>query len=154
MVDRTAASIVIGGNVSAADYALLIEMIASYDLRTEWEGEPFDPAQRAIGEALSLYDQYAAWGRFDRLESWCIDKGLPFVRWCGGYCSQWGSQRLVFTGEGEPCAYGADDEDELLIGREKVRELGSYEAIQAYFVAGDFPVPPLRVEGEISGAAP
>lgn len=148
MVDRVAASVVIGGDISATDYAGLIDLIASHDLRVEWEGEPYDPEQRTVGEALSLYDQHAAWGRFDRLEAWCMGKGLPFVRWCGGYCAQWGSERLVFTGAGDPLAYGADDEDELVIGREMVRALGTFDAILAYFAAGDFKVPPLRVEGD------
>lgn len=97
------------------------------------------------GVPLELMAHEVAWGRFDCLESWCVEHSLPFARWSGAFSGQWGAKRAVFTGAGEVQSYAADEDDYLLIGRCTVERLGSYEAILAHFVAGDFAVPPLRL---------
>ncbi|MDI1297011.1 MAG: hypothetical protein PSY12_14220, partial [bacterium] len=51
---------------------------------------------------------------------------LPFARWSGAYCGQWGTERAVFTGAGKVQSYAADEDDYLLIGRCTVERLGSY----------------------------
>ncbi|PAL19382.1 hypothetical protein [Sphingopyxis sp. GW247-27LB] len=152
MADRVSASIELGGSLTAADYAELSEIIASEGLSTEWDGEPFEPDHRTVGESLSLYAHEVAWGRFEMLETWCVEKSLPFVRWSGAYAGQWGAERVVFTGAGEPVSYAADEDDYVVIGRGTVEKLGSLDAIIAYFDAADTHVPPLVVEGDPSDA--
>ena len=148
MVDRVSASIILGGIVSAADYAELSSILAAEDLSIEWDGERFAPYHRTVGSALRLYSHEVAWGRFDRLEAWCVEKNLPFARWCEASSGKWGGQRVVFTGDGEPEPYAADEEDYIVIPRQTIESLGSYEAVIAYFDAADFKIPPLIVEGD------
>lgn len=152
MADRVSASIELGGSLTAADYNELSEIIASEGLSIEWDGEPFEPDHRTVGASLSLYAHEVAWGRFDMLEAWCLERKLPFTRWSGAYAGQWGAERVVFTGEGEPVSYAADEEDYVVIGRGTVEKLGSLDAIIAYFDAADTHVPPLVVEGDPSDA--
>jgi hypothetical protein len=148
MADRVSASITVGGVVDAPAYVELSEIIVGEGLSTEWDGERFEPHHRTVGEPLSLYAHEVAWGRFDELEAWCVGKSLPFVRWSGSYPGRLGAKRVVFTGQGEPRSYAADDDDEVVIDRATVEQLGSFEAIIAHFEAADFEAPPLVVDGD------
>ncbi len=145
MADRVSASITIGGTLPRSLLPDLAALIAADGLSTEWDGEPFTPAQFPEGVPLELMAHEVAGGRFERLESWCVEHGLPFTRWSGAYCGQWGAERTVFTGAGEVRCYAADEDDYLLIGRCTAERLGSFEAILAHFAAGDFAVPPLSL---------
>ena len=148
MADRVSASITIGGALSAADYATLAALIAGEGLSIEWDGPRFEPAHRTLNTPLQLYAHEIAWGRFEALEAWCVEHKLAFARWCGGYASQWGAERCVFSGDGEPVSYPADEDDYVVIGRDKAAALGSIEAILAYFDAADVEIPPLVVKGD------
>ena len=148
MADRVSASIVIGGTIAATDYAELAGVIADEGLSTEWDGEAFAPDDRTIGEPLSLYAHEVAWGRFETLEAWCVEKDLPLARWSGAYGGEWSAERVVLTGQGQPSSYTADEDDRVMVDRQIVERLGSLSAIIAYFEAADFAVPPLVVEGE------
>lgn len=154
MADRVSASIQIGGALTAVAFTELAIAIANEGLSTEWDGEPFQPEHRSIGEHLHLYAHEVAWGRFEALETWCVEQKLPFARWSGGYGGQWGAERVVFTGEGEPTSYAADEDDQVVVYRDTIERLGSVEAILAFFDAADTPVPPLVVvDDPISPAA-
>lgn len=148
MADRVSASITLGGTLSPARYGELSELIAAEGLATEWDGESFEPDHRTRGEPLQLFAHEVPWGRFDRLETWCVGQGVPFARWAGGYPGEWTAERVVFTGAGEPRSYTADEDDRILIDRGTVTQLGSVEAILAHLDAADAVVPPLIVEGE------
>ncbi|MFC3443860.1 hypothetical protein ACFOKF_22175 [Sphingobium rhizovicinum] len=148
MADRVSASITLGGTLSAADYAALCTIIASEDLSTDWDGDPFSSQHRTIGEPLRLFAHEVALGRFEALEGWCVEKRLSFARWSGGYPGQFGAQRLVFAGQGDPLVYAADEEDQIVLPRTTIEQLGSFDAVMAYFEAADCPVPALIVEGE------
>ena len=66
-------------------------------------------------------------------------------RWqSGSYPGEWGGERVVFTGGGEPGYYAADEDDRVLIGRETAQPI---DAILAHFDAAEVVVPPLLVEG-------
>src|SRR3546814_13882239 len=84
-----------------------------------------------------------AWGRLEALEAFCVTHGLPFARWSGAYAGQWGAERTVFTGSGEPQCYAADEDDYILIGGCTVERLGTMETVIAHFDAADFTIPPL-----------
>lgn len=148
MADRVSASIQIGGALTVAVYAELASIIADEGLSIEWDGEPFEPDHRTAGEPLHLYAHQVAWGRFEALETWCVKNNLAFARWSGGFGGEWGAERVVFTREGEPASYAADEDDRVVIYRDTVERLGSVEAILAFFDAADVPVPPLVVEDD------
>ena len=75
---------------------------------------------------------------------------MPFARWSGAYGGEWGAERVVFTGEGEPISYAADEEDRVMIDQDTAERLGSIEVNSAHFGAADFALPPLIVGGERS----
>ncbi|MBX9898027.1 MAG: hypothetical protein K2Y17_09050 [Qipengyuania sp.] len=147
MADRVSASIIIGGAITAAVYADFSAIIADEGLSIEWDGAPFEPHDREEGEPLRLCAHEVAWGRFEQLEAFCVERRLPFARWSDAYPGQWDPERVVFTGDGEPQSYGASNDDDVRIGRNTAEALGSYEAIIANFDAADFAVPPLIVNG-------
>ena len=150
MADRVSASIVLGGTITAAAFAQLAALVEREGLSTEWDGEPFQPADHRPGESLSLYAHEVAWGRFEKLEEWCTAHGVPFARWSGAYGGNWGAERVVFTGSGDPTSFAADEDDHVMIGRETAEQLGSTAAIRAHFDAADFVVPPLIIGGSPS----
>lgn len=147
MADRVSVSIVLGGTISTAVFAQLAALIEQEGLSTEWDGEPFQPADHRCNEPLSLHAHEVAWGRLTEWEDWCIANAVPFARWSGAYGGEWGAERVVFTGSGEPTTFAADEADCIVIGRATVERLGSMEAIQAHFDAADFAVPPLIIGG-------
>src|SRR3546814_11227400 len=61
MADRVSASIAIGGKVSPTQLAELAAHIADYDLRIEWDGEPFDPIHLPQEDALRLFAHEVPW---------------------------------------------------------------------------------------------
>lgn len=148
MADRVPASIHIGGEISAAVFAELLHIIAFEGLSPEWGGEPFDPAKRIVGEPLALFDESCAWGKIDNLEAFCVEHGLPFVRWSGSYPGEWSPERLVYRGSGTVDSYMIDESDRVLIDRRLLSDLGSLDAALAYFDAAEFEVPPLVVAGD------
>jgi hypothetical protein len=145
MADRVSASITIGGNLPANLLDAFVGIIQNEGLSTEWDGEPFDPSELPQDEPLRLMAHEVAWGRFEELEAFCFENALPFARWSGSYGGQWGAERTVFTGTGEPQCYAADEDDYVLMGRCTVERLGTIEAIIAHFDTADFPIPPLVV---------
>ena len=80
---------------------------------------------------------------FEELEAWAQKHHVPYIRWSGGYGSEWGAERVVFDGDGEPHSYDADENDRIFVVRATVERLGSVEAILAHFEAADFTLPPL-----------
>jgi hypothetical protein len=147
MADRVSASITIGGTLPADALGAFVKIIQRDGLAIEWDGEPFDKSELPDGEPLHLMAHEVAWGRFNELEAFCIANRLPFARWSGAYAGQWGAERVVFTGTGEPESYAADEDDYVLMGRCTAERLGSYAAILAHFDAADFTVPPLVIGG-------
>ena len=150
MADRVSASITLGGTVSPTAYAELADVIASENLSTEWDGDPFAPDQRTDGEPLRLVAHEVAWGRFEELEAWCVEHRMPFARWSGAYGGEWGAERVVFTGAGEPISYAADEDDRVMIDRDTAERLGSLDAILAHFDAANVEMPPLVIEAQPS----
>ena len=147
MADRVSATITIGGNLPADQLLELAAIINGEGLSTDWDGEDFTVSQLVPGRALTLMAHEVAWGRFEDLESFCVTEHLPFVRWSGAYSGQWGAERVVFTGSGEPASFAADEEDHILVDRGTIDLLATIEAVRAHFDAADFVVPPLHVDG-------
>ena len=149
MADRVSASIALGGVVTAAQLDELTQLINDDGLSTEWGGEPFVPSQVRPGERLQLHAHEVALGMFEELEAWCRERQMPYIRWSGGYGCEWGAERVVFDGAGEPKSYDADESDRVFVDRSTVQRLGSVEAILAHFEAADFALPPLAVTRDV-----
>lgn len=147
MADRVSASITIGGDLPAELLLDLVRIIGDEGLSTDWDGSDFAASDLPGDAPLRLMAHEVAWGRFDGLEAFCVANRLPFARWSGAYSGQWGAERVVFNGRGEPHSYVADEEDFVLIGRETAEQFGSFAAIIAHFEDAEFEVPPLRVIG-------
>lgn len=145
MADRVSATITIGGTVPRSLLARFIESIQDEGLSVEWDGGDFEEHELPIDNALYLVAHEVPWGRFEQLEAFCVEHGLPFVRWSGGFIDQWDPERVVFTGTGEPQSFGVSEDDDVRIGRHTAEALGSFEAIIANFDAADFTVPPLII---------
>lgn len=145
MADRVSATITLGGGISAARFAELVELIQAEGLSVDWNGEPFEPSQVIVGESLHLCAHEVAWGTFNDLEAWCREHHVPYIRWSGGYGCEWGAERVVFAGAGEPVSYDTDENDRIFVYRATVERLGSVEAILAHFDAAEFALPPLFV---------
>jgi hypothetical protein len=126
---------------SAAHWSCLI---VDQGLSLEWDGPDFDVSQFPDNGPLLLYAHEVAWGRMDDLEGFCVENGLPFVRWSGGYSGQFGPERAVFTGSGEVTLYAADEEEFTVMSRTTAERLGSYDAILAHFAVADFQWTPLH----------
>lgn len=154
MANRVPASILIGGQITPDIFSALVEKIQFEGLAIQWGGEIFDASHHIVGEPLALFEEECAWGRFDDLEPFCIEHGLPFIRWAGGYPGEWSPERLIFRGSGEPDSYMVDESDRVVIDRHMVVELGSVEAALGYFEAAEFEIPPLLVEGDPPPVAP
>src|SRR3546814_1879123 len=148
MADRVPESIQIGVNSSAAVFAELLHIIAFEGLAPEWGGEPFDAESRVVGQPLALFDESCAWGKIDNLETFCVEHGLPFVRWSGSYPGEWSPERLIFRGNGTVDSYMVDESDRVLLDRRLLDDLGSIAAALAYFHAAEFEVPQVGVEGD------
>ena len=102
MVDRVSASITIGGIISVSLWQTLSAAIAAEALSTDWDGEPFNDSDIPEGQPLRLYAHEVANGTFKELEPICQAHGVPFVRSSYGFTGQWGPEKVVFTGTGDP----------------------------------------------------
>ena len=149
MADRVSASITLGGGITAAQLTALTQLIQDEGLSTEWDGEPFDPSQLTPGEPLRLYAHEVAWGTFNELEAWAQEHHVPYVRWSGGFGSEWGAERVVFDGSGELVSYDADQSDRIFVDRATVERLGSVEAILAHFDGAEFVLPPFVIRDSV-----
>ncbi len=152
MADRVSASIIIGGNIAAEHVVALVEAIQDEGLSLEYDGTDFEAHELVSGEPLMLCAHEVAWGTFNILEPFCRKHKLAYSRWYGAYAGAWGSGRVIYRGivetrEGEEGIdeYDASDDDQILLGEQLARHLGSYEAIIDHFERANFTVPPLEM---------
>lgn len=145
MADRAPATIEIGGALPQVHVPELTKIITQESVWIDWEDTEFSPAHLLREQPLSLVAYEVAWGTFPRLEAFCNEHGLAYVRWNGGYRGSFGARRAVFDGVNTVRTFVADDEDQILISLAEIRSLGTIEAIEQHFAAADLAVPPLRI---------
>jgi hypothetical protein len=147
MADRVSASISIGGTVTLEQWAILLELIANQDLRTEWDGPTFTAATPLESGALHLFAHEVPWGRFEALEQYACDQDIAYRRWSGGCPGCFGPEIVVFDGGGQngPLNYDADEDERVVVRPETIERLGSIRAIRAYFKPAAFEPPPLMI---------
>ena len=138
MADRVSATITIGGVLPRSLLDEFTRAINDEDARLDWEGEPFTANAIPASEPLELMAHEVAWGNFTRLEAFCQQNGLSYVRWSGGCSGSFGPERVVFTGSGEPMSHAVTEDDEMVFSLDIIRTLGSIAAIEAQAAKGHF----------------
>lgn len=152
MADRCSASIVIGGSLPAEHLDELIALIKDEGLSVDYDGPEIEPGDIVSGEALMLCAHEVSWGTFNILEPFCRAHSLVYSRWNGACSGVWGCGRSVYRGdaatpEAGPTIdeYDVSEDDQILMGEQLARSLGSFEAILGHFAHADFNVPPLVI---------
>lgn len=145
MADRATASILIGGTIRRSDIPGLIEAIASDGGRADWEGEALDAASIRQGETLEACAFELPGGTFEWTEEFCEDHGLAYVRNSGSCCGAFGPERVVFTGIGAAMQFDMTEGEDIVLARSMIRELGTIEAVDAWFDHAEFVVPPFTI---------
>ena len=145
MADRVSATIAIGGTVSAAQFARLVELIALYDLRLDWDGEVFTPDQIPTGDALRLCAYDVPWGTFEDLEQYCCNEQIAYQRWSGSCSGSFGAERIVYDGKTGPLNFAVTDDDHVVVYAQAIDQLGSMRAIRRYIAQAEIAIPPLVV---------
>ena len=144
MSDRVSASITIGGVVPAAHREELFAIIELEGLCLDWEGTAFTADRIEHRKPLDLMAYEVPWGRFERLEQFCVNHGLAYQRNSGACPGSFGAERIVFDGRQGPFNYDTNDDDVVMVSQETITHLGSLEAITAYFADAEILVPPLE----------
>jgi hypothetical protein len=129
MADRVPARIRVGGTLAADCLDQLAHLVAAYDLRCDWDSEPFDPTALPPDGPLDLYALETRNGSFDDLEAFCVDHGLAFWRWAGGTPGSFTPEIVVFTGRGAPESFQASEGEIIALDPDIITELENYEAI-------------------------
>lgn len=154
MADRASASIVIGGAIPRSEIPGLIDAIASDGGRADWEGEPLN-ASAVRGEApLEAFACELPGGTFEWTEEFCEDCGLAYVRNSGSCGGAFGPERVIFTGTGAAVQFDMTESEEIVLARSMIRDLGSMDAIEAWFHLAEFAVPPLTIIEDDVAPAP
>lgn len=154
MADRASASIVIGGNIPQSCIDELIEAIATDGGRADWEGEPLDASDVRGGATLEAFAYELSGGTFDWTEEFCEDHGLAYVRSSGSCAGAFGPERVIFTGTGAAVQFDMTESDEIVLARSMIWDLGSMEAIEAWFRLAEFLPPPFTIVEDSDAAAP
>ncbi|QUT07573.1 hypothetical protein KFK14_09335 [Sphingobium phenoxybenzoativorans] len=145
MADRASASIMIGGTIRRSHILGLIEAIASDGGRADWEGEPLDFSSLHEGSALEAFAYELPGGTFESTEEFCEEQGIAYVRYSGSCGGVFGPERVVFTGAGAAVQFDMTENDEIVLARSMIRELGSMEAVWAWFEQAEFVPPPFTI---------
>lgn len=145
MADRASASIIIGGAIHRSHIPGLIEAISSDGGRADWEGEPLDPLSVHEGETLEACAYELPGGTFDWTEQFCEERGIPYVRNSGSCGGVFGPERVVFTGAGTAMQFDMTENDEIVLARSLVHELGTMEAVEDWFVQAEFGPPLITI---------
>jgi hypothetical protein len=154
MADRASASIVIGGTISRSTLVDLVAAIASDGGRADWDGEALDASAISSGATLEACAHDLVGGTFDWTEQFCEDRGLAYVRNSGSCGGAFGPERVVFTGTGAAVQFDMTESEEVVLARSMIRDLGSIEAIEAWFQLAEFTPPPLTIIEEDGAAVP
>jgi hypothetical protein len=145
MANCVSAHILIGGRLARSRYPELIEAIRADNPAVDWDGTPFDPDDIPDGKPLALMDHDVANGCFEEIEGICRLHRLHYVRWSGASPGSFPSVRIVYMGNGDPQQFLMTEEDEQVFSIERIRELGSMEAIEANYQRARRNPPPLVI---------
>ena len=67
------------------------------------------------------------------------------MRNSGSCCGAFGPERVVFTGIGAAMQFDMTEGEDIVLARSMIRELGTIEAVDAWFDHAEFVVPPFTI---------
>ena len=143
MSDRVSASISIGGKLPLTLREEFLALVEAEGLCMDSDETEFTTDRIEPGKPLDLMAHEVPWGRFDALEQFCVNHGLAYQRHSSACPGSFGAERTVFDGRQGPLHYDTNDDDVVMIAQETVAQLGSMEAITAYFAGAAIMIPPL-----------
>lgn len=145
MGDRAPVHITIGGALRRDHLGELAACAEEYDLRSEWDGEPFDQAAVTQGEPLELYGTELNGGQIPEVESFCIEHGLIFRRWSGGCPGAYLPEIVVFDGTGPMRDYTASEDEYVLFPPSWIKGFTRLRDLKRAMAKAEITVPPLVI---------
>lgn len=142
MGDRAHVHITIGGSLPREHLGEFAMCVADYDLRTEWDGEPFDPAKLIDGQPLELFGMELNGGAVNDVDDFCVEHGLPFHRWSGGCPGAFLPEIVVFDGHGSLRDYTASDDGEVLFTPLEIKAYARMRDLRRAIARAEIAVPP------------
>lgn len=147
MGDRAPVHITIGGTLPREHLAAFAALAADYDLRVEWDGEPFDPAALVAGEPLELYGTELNGGQIPAIDAFCVTHGLPFRRWSGGSVGAFLPEIVLFDGSRPLRDYTASEDEWVLFPPSWIRSFTRRRDLKREMARADLTIPPFRIVG-------
>ena len=147
MGDRAPVHITIGGALRRDLLADLAACAEEYDLRTEWDGEPFDPAALVAGEPLELYGTELNGGQIPEIDAFCIAHGLPFRRWSGGCLGAYLPEIVLFDGSGPLRDYTASEDEWVLFPPSWIRSFTRLRDLKREIGRAELTIPAFEIVG-------
>lgn len=142
MGDRASAHITIGGTLPREHLEEFAMRAADYDLRTEWDGEPFDPAALPEGEPLELYGMEMNGGLVDDLDAFCVEHGLTFRRWSGGCLGAFLPEIVIYEGTGKERVYTASEDEYVVFSPTDIKAFKRMRDLRRAIARAEITVPP------------
>ena len=131
MGDRAQCHLTIGGKLPHASLAELCRHADTYDLRTDWGGEPFTTANITPGEPIDLFGEELNGGLVDELEKFCIDHKLHYRRWSGGCAGAFNPEIVVSHGDGERHDATATEDEYVVFTTQEITTAESLDTLKA-----------------------
>ena len=150
MGDRAPVHITIGGALRRDLLSGLAACAEEYDLRTEWDGEPFGPAAVTEGEPLELYGTELNGGQIPEVDAFCIEHGLIFRRWSGGCPGAYLPEIVVFDGTGPMRDYTASEDEYVLFPPSWIRSFTRLRDLKRAIDRAEVTIPAFVVSGSVS----
>lgn len=145
MSDRVSASITIGGSLSPATFEKLCELIYEEGLDTGWDGPEFDRGLVTFGIPLQVMAHDVPWGSFPKLEQFCVDHGIAYLRKSEGFTGSFVAEMIIYNGQGDVLNYGLNDMGEVVLTAAEIERFGSISAVRAYLLPSAAVIPPLVI---------
>lgn len=142
MGDRAPVHITIGGALPREYLATFAAHADHYDLRTDWDSEPFDPAALVAGEPLELYGTELNGGQIPEIDAFCCEHGLPFRRWSGGCLGAFLPEIVLFEGSGAMRDYTASEDEYVLFPPSWIKGFTRLRDLKRALARAELTIPP------------
>ena len=143
MGDRASAHITIGGTLPRDHLDEFAMRVADYDLRIEWDGEPFDPEVLIEGVPLELYGMELNGGLVDDLDAFCVEHCLTFRRWSGGCLGAFLPEIVSYEGTGKQRVYTASEDEYVVFSPTDIKAFKLMRDLRLAIARAEITVPPL-----------
>lgn len=147
MGERAPLHITIGGTLPRGLLSVFTEHVASYDLRTEWDGEPFDPAALPSDAPLELFGTELNGGHVHDLEAFCTEHGLAFRRWSGGCLGVFLPGSVLFAGRGAVRTCEASEDGYAVFSASSISSFRRLRDLKRAAAHAELTIPPFVVSG-------